>query len=48
MVGNFSINIGNTVRKFYSNFEKVFEIFCNDFVDVFRIKSFENLKKILD
>ncbi len=48
IVGDFPINIGNTVRKFYSNFEKIFEIFWSDFVDVSRMKSFEKFKNFLE
>ncbi len=34
---NFSTNLRNNTRKYNSNFEKISEIFWNDFLEVSRI-----------
>ncbi len=44
IVGHFSI-ISNIIKKFYGNFEKIFVIFWNDFVDVFRINLLKTSRK---
>ncbi len=48
---DFWINFGNTVGKFDSNFMIIFEIFWNDFVEVFRIHKWkrpENFREITE